>query len=72
MKWKLKTISETFLNSFKGLEIILEFIDIVSVNVHAGFLAIVIWINTNKNSERIKEISFENVKCKIWEQSEES
>ena len=68
----MKTISETFLNSFKGLEIILEFIDIVSVNVHAGFLAIVIWINTNKNSERIKEISFENVKCKIWEQSEES
>ena len=50
MNWKLKAISETFLNSFKGQDIKLEFIDIVNENVHAGFLAIVIWGNTNKNS----------------------
>ena len=50
MNWKLKAISETFLNSFKGQDIKLEFIDIVNENVHAGFLAIVIWGNTNKKS----------------------
>ena len=50
MNWKLKAISETFLNSFKGQDIKLEFIDIVNENVHAGFLAIVLWGNTNKKS----------------------
>ena len=50
MNWKLKAISEKFLNSFKGQDIKLEFIDIVNENVHAGFLATVIWGNTNKKS----------------------